>query len=160
MFYVFSTVTRNGRPILFPSHTTPHTHTLTCTHTYISTNMTAPLCNILPPYAPHPSHPLTYTQCFHSPPQPPPLSPLGCVGLTPGALLSLRGSAERDLTSRRYSKGHSPLYYLLIERSTSMNGKVGSAHNVKRTLLSFLLLLPTCPVSTLHYLPSLIRHKE
>ena len=147
MFYVFSTMTRAGRPILFPAH---HTHT------YISTAVTTPLSNTRPPYASHPRPPSSSSPSHPGLPRPPhPLTP-GCVGPTPGALLSLRGGEERDLTSSLQSKGRSPLYYLLMERSASMNRKVGSTHNVKRMLFSFLLLLlllSTCPVSTLRSLP-------
>ena len=134
MFYVFSTMTRAGRPILFPAH---HTHT------YISTAVTTP-----PSLSPVHHLRLTPASLAHLASHP---------GPTPGDLLSLRGGEERDLTSSLQSKGRSPLYYLLMERSTSMNRKVGSPHNVKRMLFSFLLLLllllSTCPVSTLRSLP-------
>ncbi len=137
MFYVFSTMTCTGRPILFPpipslTHTQPYIHSPFYDYPLLR--------NIRPPYAPHPNRPLTHTHTvlpFTSPGSSP-LTP-GCVGVTPGALLSLWGREERDLTSSLYSKGHSPLYYLLMERSTSMNRKVGTTHNVKRMLLSFLL---------------------
>lgn len=130
-------MTCSGWATLSPSCPTPHTtHTCTLTHTYgLPLLWLLPLCNI------HPLHPPQHNcQVSIHLGHLPTLTP-SCVDIS-GDIRCSPLCLERDLTSTLYSKGHSPLDYLLMERSTSMNRKVGTTHNVKRMPFSSLLLSP------------------
>lgn len=100
------------------------------------------------------------THCLHSPPPPIPPSPTAstltrgsdgtdtrCSGHSAGV------RARRDLTSSFYGKGRSPLYYLLMERSSSANRKGWRRPKCKTHALPYFFhtpcqQLPSCPPAT------------
>lgn len=103
-----------------------------------------------------PLTPDTHRSSIHLP-SPAPSCPAPCWGDFRCSLASL-GHEERDLTSSLYSQRHPPLYYLLMERSSHMNSKVGAADSVKACASPtsfFSSSSPLCPVSTLTSLPPL-----